>query len=178
MTNSNAPTQQISPNEGNPVSSFEVGLLTRKGVWAGTCIKFAMYDRTTKITHWSLRAFGNLLKALEAYGQHLGTNAFMFRAHSDPALAKSIPPRHPYHTLLTEKPVLTDDEVGSAKLASGIDLVTFVERGPVLELRPQFGDGRTESIFLHEYTALSLLGYLLEYMEAADVLTGPAAGNA
>jgi hypothetical protein len=170
--------EQRSPDVDNPVSSFEVGIMTVNGTWVGICIKFSMYDRATKITHWSPRAYRFLIEALEQYYEHLGANAFMFRAKDDPSLVASLPARHPYHTLLTETPLLTEDEIGRAGLGSGIDRVTFAFRGPTLELRPEFGDGRTESIYLHEYTALSLLGYLQQYTEAAKTLTGPAAGNA
>ncbi|MBS0483485.1 MAG: hypothetical protein JSR96_15360 [Proteobacteria bacterium] len=167
-----------SPDEHNPVASFETGITTLKGDWVGICIKFSMYDRSTQLTHWSPRAFGLLMRALNEYGEHLGANAMMLRAHAEPSLVQDLPQRHPYHTLLTEKPELSEDETGRASRATGIDQVAFAARGPTLELRPTFMDGRAASIFLHEYTALSLLGYLQEYLEAADVLTGPAAGTA
>lgn len=170
--------EQRKPETDNPVSSFEVGIMTVKGTWVGICIKFSMYDQTTKVTHWSPHAYGLLIKALDDYYQHLGANAFMFRAKADPSLVASLPARHPYHTLLTEAPLLTEAEIGTAGLGSGIDRATFALRGPTFELRPEFGDGRTESIYMHEYTALSLLGYLQQYTEAAKALTGPAAGNA
>lgn len=170
--------EQRSPDVDNPVSSFEVGIMTVRGSWVGICIKFSMYDKATKITHWSPHAYRLLIEALDQYHQHLGANAFMFRAKADPSLVASLPARHPYHTLLTEAPLLTQAEIGTASLSSGIDRATFAVRGPTFELRPEFGDGRTESIYMHEYTALSLLGYLQQYTEAAKKLTGPAAGNA
>ena len=111
----------------------------------------------------------------------LGVSGSLLRGNqhkADPSLVASLPARHPYHTLLTETPLLTEAEIGTAGFASGIDRATFAVRGPTFELRPEFGDGRTESIYMHEYTALSLLAYLQEYTEAAKKLTGPAAGNA
>lgn len=169
---------QRSPDVDNPVSSFEVGIMTLQGTWVGICIKFSMYDRATKITHWSPRAYRLLVEALEEYCEHLGADALIFRAKADAALVASLPARHPYHTLLTEVPPLTEAEIGTAGFGSGIDRATFAVRGPTFELRPEFGDGRTESIYMHEYTALSLLGYLQQYTDAAKKLTGPAAGNA
>jgi len=177
MTESKS-VEQRSPELDNPVSSFEVGIMTVKDAWVGICIKFSMYDHKTKVTHWSPRAYRLLIKALEEYCEHLGASAFIFRAKADPSLVASLPARHPYHTLLNEAPTLTLDEIGTASLRSGIDQPAFVVRGPTFELRPEYGDGRTESIFLHEYTALSLLGYLQEYTEAAKALTGPAGGTA
>lgn len=170
--------EQRDPDTDNPVASFEAGIVTVNGAWVGICIKFAMYDKTTKLTHWSLRAYEGMMEALQKYGMELGAGAFMFRAHNDPSLTENLPPRHPYHTLLNEVPKLTESEVGTAQLKTGIDEAQFVFRGPTFEIRPQYGDGRTESIFMDEYTALSLWGYLKKYMEAAATLVGPAEGNA
>lgn len=178
-TNMTAPIiEQRNPEVDNPVSSFEVGIVTKQGVWVGICIKFSMYDKTTKLTHWSPHAFGLLMTSLTEYCNYLGENAFYFRAESDPSLLDGLMPRHPYHTLLSEVPILSEDEIGTAGLKTGIDQATFAVRGPTFELRPVFGDGRTESIYLHEYTALSLLAYLQEYIKAAKTLSGPAAGTA
>lgn len=170
--------EQRSPAADNPVSSFEAGIMTAQGAWVGVCIKFALYDHQTKLTHWSRSAFALLMSGLQEYCNHLGANAFMFRAKADPSLVEGLPARHPYHTILSETPKLSEDEIGAAGFRTGINHATFAVRGPTLELRPVFGDGRTESIFLHEYTALSLFGYLQQYIEAAEVLAGPAAGNA
>lgn len=170
--------EQRDPIVDNPVTSFEVGIVTLRQEWVGICIKFAMYDRSHKVTHWSPEAFHKLMGALDEYHKDLGSRAFMFRAAANPALVADLPPRHPYHTIINEAPKLTADEVGSAKSSTGIDAADFVVRGPTFEIRPTYGDGRAESIFVHEYTALSLLGYLQTYLEAARRLAGPAAGNA
>ena len=152
--------------------------MTKKGTWIGICIKFALYDRTTKTTHWSVRDFDAFMKALEQYINALGSNAFMLRASADPALVKDLAERHPYNTLLSEKPALSDEEVGTPTMSSGILDVAFIARGTTFELRADYGDGRTGHIFLHEYTAFSLFGYLEEYIAAAKTLSGPAAGHA
>ncbi len=171
-------SERTSQESDNYVTSFETGIMARNGEWVGICIMFAMYDRRTKLTHWPPKAFALLMKSLAGYCNHLGSNAFMLRAKADPSLVENLPARHPYHTLLTEVPKLTEDEVGRAGRATVIERATYTVTGTALELRAVFGDGRTESIILHEYTALSLFGYLQEYLEAADILTGPAAGSA
>jgi len=170
--------EQRDPSVDNPVSSFETGIITLRGAWIGVCIKFAMFDKSTRITHWSPKAYHALVAGLTEYCNDLGPQAFMFRAHSDPSLTEGLDPRHPFHTLLSEVPALSDDEIGTAGLKTGINEAEFVSRGPTFEVQPVYGNGRRESIFLHEYTALSLLGYLQEYMKAAKILTGPAAGSA
>nr|WP_317623840.1 hypothetical protein [Acidovorax sp. SUPP3334]BDH38349.1 hypothetical protein AVHM3334_23120 [Acidovorax sp. SUPP3334] len=137
-----------------------------------------MYDRTTKITHWSPTAYKRLVEGLNEYYSLIGANAFMFKAADNPSLVETLPERHPYHTVMNEIPSITEEEIGTATRSSRIDRTELAARGTVLEIRPEWGDGRTESIYLHEYVALSLLGYLEEYMAAAKVLTGPAAGNA
>ena len=83
--------EQRSPDADNPVSSFEVGIMTVRGSWVGICIKFSMYDKATKITHWSPHAYSLLIEALDQYYQHLGANAFMFRAKADPSRTRTDP---------------------------------------------------------------------------------------
>jgi hypothetical protein len=170
--------EQRDPAVDNPVSSFETGLITLQGAWIGLCIKFAMFDRSTRLTHWSPKASHALIAGLTEYCNNLGSQAFMFRANADPSLTEGLNPRHPFHTLLSEQPTLSEDEIGTAGLKTGINEAEFVSRGPTFEVRPVYGNGRRESIFLHEYTALSLLGYLQEVMKAVQVLIGPTAGSA
>ncbi|WP_374365167.1 hypothetical protein [Piscinibacter sp.] len=170
--------EQPAPSADSVVASFEAGIITLKRAWIGVCIKFAMQDRSARITHWSPHAFKALVDALQAYFEQLGMNAFMIRANDDPTLVASLPARHPYHTLLSDRPKLSDDEIGTAGLKTGIGEAEFEAHGNTFELRPLYGDGHRASIWLHEYTALSLLGYLREYLKVADTLSGPAAGNA
>lgn len=170
--------QQRDPTIDNPVSSFEVGIITLHGSTIGVCIKFSMFDGSSRITHWTLSAYQHLMLALKSYHDHLGESAFFYRAAKDKSLVDGLSPRHPYHTVLTEQPTLSEDEIGSAGLRTGIGEADFALRGPTLEIRPRYGDGRTESIYVHEYTALSLYGYLQEYMNAAQRLAGPVAGTA
>ncbi|MGY8573500.1 hypothetical protein L0936_19490 [Paracidovorax citrulli] len=171
-------TEQRSPDSENPVASFEVGIITVEGKWVGICIKFSMFDHSTRITHWSSPAYRRLIDGLNEYYGLIGAQALMFKAADNPELVKTLPPRHPYHTVVNEKPSLTEQEIGTATIASRIDRTELVARGTTLELRPKWGDGHNESLYLHEYVALSLLVYLDEYMDAARRLTGPAAGNA
>lgn len=170
--------EQRNPEDGNPVSSFESGILTLNGLWIGVCLKLAMYDRSEKLMHWPPDSFRDLMKALETYATTLGHEAFMLRAKSNPDLVANLPPRHPYHTLLTEAPMISIDEIGRTSVSSSVASAKFIARGPTFEVRPVYCDGRTECVFFHEYTALSMYCYLDQYLEAAKVLSGPAAGNA
>ena len=97
-----ANSERTSQESDNYVTSFETGIMARKGEWVGICIKFAMYDHRTKLTHWPPKAFALLMKSLAGYCNHLGSNAFMLRAKADPSLVENLAERHPYHTLLTE----------------------------------------------------------------------------
>lgn len=169
---------QRNPNDANPVSSFESGIITLDGVWIGVCLKLVMYDRCEKLMHWPPDAFRDLMTALKTYAETLGHSAFMLRAKTDPNLVVDLPLRHPYHTLLTEAPKISLDEIGRPSAASSVASARFVVRGPTFEVRPVYSDDHTECIFFHEYTALSMLCYLEQYLEAAEILSGPAAGNA
>jgi hypothetical protein len=166
------------PADGEFVSSFETGIITLKGEWVGVCIKLAMFDRSEKIMHWQAAPFRALMASLVEFGQYLGPNSFMRRAEADSSLAENLDPRHPWHTLLTEVPKLTTDEIGGNSPATTVIESTFAIRGSAFEIRPCFGDQHTENIFFHDYTALSMYGYLEKMLEAAKILTGPAGGHA
>jgi hypothetical protein len=169
-------TRQPGGNE--LVSSFESGIITSKGDWVGVCLKLSMFDRSEKIMHWPMDRFVDLMTSLETYANSLGNNAFMIQAQANPKIVENISDRHPYHTLLSEKPKLTLDEVGTTGPSSSVFDADFVLRGPTFEIRPVFADQHTECIFFHEYTALSMFLYLDSYLEAGRKLSGPVGGNA
>ena len=102
----------------------------------------------------------------------------MFRASQNPKMVEVLPKRHPYYTLLDEKPSINEEEVGGATYKTIVESAEFIARDSTLVIRARYVDGGGEEIFLHEYTALSLYGYLDEYMKALGILTGPAVGNA
>lgn len=170
--------KQVDPMEGNLVSSYEVGLISYKKNYMGMCIKFAMYDKTTKLMHWTPQAVKALIDALTEYVNFIGFNAFMFRAKADPTLVADLPERHPYHTVLSEKPSLTTDEIATAGRATSVGDYQFAIRGPTFTIRVTYLDKRFEEINLHEYTAFELCGYLQHYLKAADMIRRPAEGNA
>ena len=172
------PVELRSPETDNPVSSFESGIIALNGRWIGVCLKLAMYDRSEKLMHWTPTTFRNLMSSLETYANTLGQNAFMLRADAQPELVADLPARHPYHTLLGEAPKISDDEVGRTSRSTSVSDAQFAIRGPTFEVRAVYSDGRKESIFFHEYTALSMYCYLDQYLAAAKVLSGPAAGSA
>ena len=95
-------SERTSQESDNYVTSFETGIMAREGEWVGVCIKFAMYDHRTRLTHWPRRSFTLLMWSLAGYCKQLGSNAFMLRAKADPSLVENLAERHPYHTLLTE----------------------------------------------------------------------------
>jgi len=163
--------QQQLASEGNPVSSFEAGLISANGVPFGMCIKFRMFDGSDILQHYPLSQFGYLMQGLLEYinkGRHTG---FMFQAKENPVLVESLPPRHPYHTITTEIPNLSLEEIGAVTQQSVVTEITLADRGPTLVLRTVYEDGTAE-IPLHEYTAFSLWGYLKEIVEAIDKLSG------
>ncbi len=70
--------EQRDPSVDNPVASFGVGIVTMREDWVGICIKFAMYDRTHKLTHWSPEAFHKLIGALPRWA-YLATSRHISR---------------------------------------------------------------------------------------------------
>jgi len=163
--------QQQLASEGNPASSFEAGLISANGVPFGMCIKFRMFDGSDVLQHYPMYQFNYLMQELRGYineGRHTG---FMFRAGENPSLVESLDPRHPYHTITTEIPNLSQEEIGAVTKQSVVTEIILADRGPTLVLRTAYEDGTAE-IPLHEYTAFSLYGYLEEFLDVIDKLSG------
>lgn len=116
---------------------------------------------------------GALLQYIET-GRH---GQFMYRAKEDPAMVLALPPRHPYHTLLDEKPDLTTFEAGDSSKSTRVASCSFADQGPTFVVRPVFADAQATEIYMHEYTAFSLWGYLVEYIEVFDKMSGPTEGG-
>ncbi len=162
-----------SPEEDNVVTSFEVGIVIAGDMPVGMCLKFVRWDRTVKVTHWLPPHYRQLLKALRLYHQTLGANAFMVRAHADSFLVARLPERHPYHSLLRERPTLEDDEAERLCASTQIAKVVISLRGDMMEIRPTFADGHKDRLLMHEYIALSLLSHLDEHAKAGNPLHHP-----
>lgn len=160
----------------NPVSSFEVGIIGVSGSPVGMCIKFRYFDGSEALSHWPTPLLARLMQALLEYietGRHF---KFMFKATDDPTLVQKLPARHPYHTLNDEKPDLSSAEVGNSTKNTRVESCSFADQGPTFVVRPVYGDTQTIEIFMHEYTAFSLWGYINEYIEVFDKLNVPVDG--
>lgn len=160
----------------NPVASFEAGIVTVKGEPVGICVKFRYFDGTGALSHWPTKQLAHLIRGLLEYGESGRHDQFMFKASANPQIVDSLPPRHPYHTLLNERPELSADEVGMSSPKTRVTSCIFVDRGPTFVLRPEYADGSKAEIFMHEYTVFSLWGYLQEYIKAYDMLSAPHVG--
>ncbi len=154
--------QQQQASEANPVSSFEAGIISVQSQKAGMCIKFRMFDGSDITQHYPLPQFSELLRGLTEYVNSGRHTKFFFRAHEDNSLVANLNPRHPYHTLLTEKPGLTEDEIGGVNKQSMVADVVCIDRGMSFILRCTYVVSGGVDIPMHEYTAFSLLGYLQE----------------
>lgn len=168
---------KMNENSKNPVASFESGIITKSGNPVGMCIKFRLFDGAEILLHWPMQQFGILLKALVEYIEQGRHSNFMFRVKDDPSLVSDLPPRHPYHTLLSEVPQISPSEVGSPTASTKVASCSFVDMGSIFVLRPIYGNGEIGDIYMHEYTAFSLQGYLDEYVQAYDKLSGKHEGG-
>lgn len=166
----------MTPSTANPVASFTAGIISVSGAPVGICIKFSYFDQTQGLTHWPLSQFALLCEALGQYVDTGNHDQFMFKTNADPALVHALPPRHPYHTLLNEVPPLTSEEIGSPTANTQVVSCLFSDHGPTFAIELTGRDGSAKKVFMHEYTAFSLYGYLQEYIKAFDELSGPAVG--
>lgn len=166
----------MEASKGNPVTSFEAGIIISSGLMVGMCIKWTFYDRSERLTHWSVQELDNLLKAIEYYGENGGHDNFMFKLKENPELENSLPERHPYNTLLSEIPKLSEPETGTSTAATKVKECAYKDRGPTFELSIAFENNSNTSLFLHEYTAFSIFGYLRQMIDGFKKMSSHEGG--
>lgn len=158
------------PRSYNLVTSFDVRVKLPLVADILFYIKFSHYDLSHTITQWRHVSANALMIALREYAVSRGEQSLMFQVECDPSLIDRLPRRHPFHTLNSERPSLSDEQMGSAQSSELIEEAKFVDRGPTFEMRLTLGSGNSGNVFLHEYTAMSLYGYLRDQISIAEEL--------
>lgn len=158
------------------VRSFEVGVLSVRGVYVGACIRFSRFGAPEVTTHWPAAQLSRLMHRLHMYIEEIGSSAFMLRAKHDPSLVEGLAADHPYHTVM-EKPPLTQEEIGASSPATRVSNCSFSAREDGFLLRCKFAASQPIELPMHEYTAFSLWAYIDAVLTGYRTLSGPHVGS-
>jgi len=101
-------------DEPNLAASFKTAVMSVSGAVVSVCIKYAMYDRTFRLSHWSTKQILTLYRCLEHYSGVRYYGSDLQRISDDPGLSDLLPARHPVHTMVNERPNLTQEDYSEA----------------------------------------------------------------
>ena len=98
----------------NLVSSF-ITAFVGSGSVESVCIKFAMFDGTTRLSYWEPRWFQALHQCIEYYSGMHYYGSDLQRTAEEPGFFASLPTRHAVRTMEDEKPPLTEEDINRRK---------------------------------------------------------------
>lgn len=165
-------------HEPNLVSSFKSAFVGAKGTVIDACINYAMFSGTTRLSHWPQKQLLALYKCVEYYSGVHYYGSDLQRVSDDPIYAAGLPKRHPIHTMLGERPELTESDYRSAEKKFSVTSFSVVDRGDALYIQCLFADGSGRIDILPAYIAMNLCGALKACIDMSVLVTEPPAGTA
>jgi hypothetical protein len=99
----------------NLVSSFIAALNDTPDPALGVCVKYAMYDRSLRLSYFEAQWFHALYQCVQYYSGTHYYGSDMQRAADEPEFSARLPDRHPIRTMNREKPGLTERDYALAK---------------------------------------------------------------
>lgn len=166
-----------SESKLNLVSSF-VTAFVGSGTIESVCIKFAMFDGTTRLSYWEPRWFQALYECVEYYSGMHYYDSDLQRTAEKPGFAASLPKRHPVRTMTDEKPGLTEEDYQVAKMQFTVASLAVIDEGATcrIECASVRGDRRSE--ILPAYIAMNLCGSLRASVDMARLMELEPRGSA
>lgn len=142
------------------VASFITAFSSEPQSFEGVCIKYAMHDRTHRLSFFDEQWFTALYQCVEYYSCTSYYGSDMQREADEPDFLSRLPRRHPVHTMSREKPSLTDDEYEAAKLTHRVTALRMADQGNACRLVCQYADGHRREELLPGYIIMNLCAYL------------------
>ena len=165
-------------DEADLAASFKTAVVNVSGAVASVCIKYAMYDRTVRLSHWSTKQILALYKCLEHYSGVHYYGSDLRRISDDPSLSDLLPTRHPVHTMLNERPDLTQEDYSEANKGFSVKSFIFADHGETCHISCAFGDHFHRAEVLPAYIAMNLYGSLKAGIDLSGLVTVEAGGSA
>lgn len=166
-----------SGSKRNLVSSF-ITAFVGAGSIDSVCIKFAMFDGTTRLSYWEPRWFQALHECVEYYSGMHYHGSDLQREAEEPGFVAGLPKRHAVRTMKEEKPGLTEEDYQTAKGQFSVASLAVIDEGATcrIECASIRGDRRIE--VLPAYIAMNLCGSLKASVDMARLMGAEPAGSA
>lgn len=169
--------KRTSGSKRNLVSSF-ITTFVGSGSIESACIKFAMFDGTTRLSYWEPRWFQALYECVEYYSGMNYYGSDLQRTEEEWEFVASLPKRHPVRTMKDEKPGFAEEEYQAAKVQFTVASLAVVDEGATcrIERASIRGDRRVE--VLPAYIAMNLCGALKASVDMARLMAAEPRGSA
>ena len=165
-------------DEINTAASFKTAVMSVSGAVVSVCIKYAMYDRAFRLSHWSTTQILALYRCLEHYSGVHYYGSDLQRISDDPGLSDRLPFRHPIHTMVNERPDLTEDDYSEANREFSVNSFTFADHGETCCISCAFSDHSHRAEVLPAYIAMNLYGSLKAGVDLSGLVNMEAGGSA
>src|ERR1700738_2808320 len=165
-------------DEPNLAASFKTAVMSVSGAVVSVYIKYAMYDRTFRLSHWSTKQILALYKCLEYYSGVHYYGSDVQRISNEPSLSDLLPARHPVHTMVNERPDLTQEDYSEANKDFSVNSFIFAEHGETRRIHSAFGAPFHRTEVLPAYIVMNLYGSLKAGIDLSGLVTVGAGGSA
>jgi hypothetical protein len=105
----------MTSHKANVVSSFIAAFSDTPGVARGVCLKYAMVDRSQRLSYFEAQWFRVLYECVEYFSATHYFGSDMQRAADEAEFSPGLPDRHPIRTMHREKPSLTEGDYTLAR---------------------------------------------------------------
>jgi hypothetical protein len=160
----------------NLVSSF-ITAFVGSGSIESVCIKFAMFDGTTRLSYWEPRWFQALHECLEYYSGMHYYGSDLQRTAEEPCFLASLPKRHAVRTMGDEKPRLTEEEYQTAKERFSVASLAVIDEGVTCRIECTYLNRDRRLEVLPAYIAMNLCASLKASADLSDLMAVEPGGT-
>lgn len=164
-------------NKRNLVSSF-ITAFVGSGSKESVCIKFAMFDGTTRLSYWEPKWFSALHQCVEYYSGMHYYGSDLQRTAEEPGFLAGLPKRHAVRTMADEKPHLIEQEYQTARERFSVASLAVIDEGATCRIECTYhsGDRRTE--VLPAFIAMNLCASLKASVDLCGLMAAEHGGTA
>jgi hypothetical protein len=167
---------RATSDKTNLVTSFITGFAP--GAVETVCIKYAMYDGSSRLSYWQAKWSRALHQCVEHYSGMHYHGSDLQRASDEPEFSARLPIRHPVRTMISEKPTLTEQEYRAAKERFSVTSLRVIDQGDSCLVECKFANGSSRTEVLPSYIAMNLCGFLNASRDLSALMTSEAGGSA
>jgi len=165
-------------NQPNLVSSFKTAFVGASGAIESVCIKYAMFNGTTRLSYWQPRWYQALHQCIEYYSAIHYYGSDLQRSAEEPNFLAQLPKRHPVRAMNDEKPDLTEEDYQAAKERFSVASLAVIDQGGICRIECTYLSGDRRIEVLPAYIAMNLCASLKASFDLSGLMAAEPGGTA